>query len=205
MWYIGGGGLSCIDWHYNTYATPRSTQNTPHTKYTKAHPTQSTPHTKHTPHKAHPTQNTPHTKHTPHKIHPTQNTSHTKHPPTSHSNGEYLQFVKAGGYRQEGWWSTEGWHWRTFRNAKWPTFWVLDGPAGVCMCVYVLFCWVYVHVFFTTIFTPTPPSPPPPTLPKVSINTNYACCLKRSPSPMPSLWWSTIMKQKHTVRGSQRN
>ena len=47
------------------------------------------------------------------------------------SNGEYLAFVMAGGYSEHRYWSTEGWQWRTFRNAKWPTFWVQDGPEGL--------------------------------------------------------------------------
>lgn len=46
------------------------------------------------------------------------------------SNGAFLEFVKAGGYREEKYWSREGWGWRCFRNVKWPTFWVQDGPAG---------------------------------------------------------------------------
>ena len=46
------------------------------------------------------------------------------------SNGEFWQFVEAGGYHQETLWSSEGWRWRSFRNIKWPTFWVPDGPAG---------------------------------------------------------------------------
>lgn len=47
------------------------------------------------------------------------------------SNGEFLAFVKAGGYREARYWSAEGWQWKTFRNAKWPTFWVAEGPAGL--------------------------------------------------------------------------
>ncbi len=46
------------------------------------------------------------------------------------SNGEFLEFVKAGGYSEEKYWSADGWAWRSFRNIKWPTFWVQDGPAG---------------------------------------------------------------------------
>ncbi|MEZ5690304.1 MAG: 5-histidylcysteine sulfoxide synthase [Rickettsiales bacterium] len=46
------------------------------------------------------------------------------------SNGEFLEFVKDGGYRQEKYWSRDGWQWRRFRNIKWPTFWIQDGPAG---------------------------------------------------------------------------
>lgn len=46
------------------------------------------------------------------------------------SNAEFLEFVKAGGYTEERYWSREGWAWRRFRNVKWPSFWVQDGPAG---------------------------------------------------------------------------
>lgn len=47
------------------------------------------------------------------------------------TNGEFFEFVRAGSYRERGYWSDEGWKWRTFRNAKWPTFWVAAGPAGL--------------------------------------------------------------------------
>jgi 5-histidylcysteine sulfoxide synthase/putative 4-mercaptohistidine N1-methyltranferase len=47
------------------------------------------------------------------------------------SNAEYLQFVVDGGYRERRYWSEDGWQWRQFRNTKWPTFWVQDGPAGL--------------------------------------------------------------------------
>lgn len=47
------------------------------------------------------------------------------------SNGEFYDFVMAGGYREPKYWSDTGWSWRTFRNIKWPTFWVPDGPAGL--------------------------------------------------------------------------
>lgn len=46
------------------------------------------------------------------------------------SNGEFLEFVKAGGYGDERYWSREGFAWRRFRNIKWPAFWVQNGPAG---------------------------------------------------------------------------
>lgn len=46
------------------------------------------------------------------------------------SNGEYFEFVAAGGYRQQKYWTEDGWGWRVFRNAKWPAFWVQRGPAG---------------------------------------------------------------------------
>jgi formylglycine-generating enzyme required for sulfatase activity len=41
------------------------------------------------------------------------------------TNGEFAAFVRGGGYSTKRWWSEEGWSWRTFRNVKWPTFWVL--------------------------------------------------------------------------------
>ena len=46
------------------------------------------------------------------------------------SNGEFLEFVKDGGYHDKQYWSAEGWGWRVFRNVKWPTFWTSVGPAG---------------------------------------------------------------------------
>jgi len=46
------------------------------------------------------------------------------------TNGAFLDFVKEGGYHEERFWGPAGWKWRKFRNCKWPTFWVSDGPAG---------------------------------------------------------------------------
>ena len=40
------------------------------------------------------------------------------------SNREFLAFVEAGGYREQQWWSEEGWRWRTFKQAEFPLFWV---------------------------------------------------------------------------------
>jgi 5-histidylcysteine sulfoxide synthase len=47
------------------------------------------------------------------------------------SNGEYLEFVKDGGYQLPEYWSEKGWEWKTYRNAKWPTFWSPIGPQGL--------------------------------------------------------------------------
>jgi len=47
------------------------------------------------------------------------------------SNGEFLEFVRAGGYRDQSYWTEEGWRWRVFRNCKWPTFWCSVGPANL--------------------------------------------------------------------------
>ncbi len=46
------------------------------------------------------------------------------------TNGEYYQFVKEGGYRNQEYWCDDGWAWRTHRNLKWPFFWQQVGPAG---------------------------------------------------------------------------
>jgi len=46
------------------------------------------------------------------------------------SNAEFFDFVAAGGYHDTKHWTQEGWSWRRFRNAKWPRFWVSDGPEG---------------------------------------------------------------------------
>ncbi|PNW80150.1 hypothetical protein CHLRE_08g380000v5 [Chlamydomonas reinhardtii] len=47
------------------------------------------------------------------------------------TNGEFLKFVKSSGYSNPKYWSAEGWGWKTFRNVKWPTFWMPDGPQGL--------------------------------------------------------------------------
>ncbi|HET7662038.1 MAG TPA: 5-histidylcysteine sulfoxide synthase [Rhodanobacteraceae bacterium] len=44
------------------------------------------------------------------------------------SNGEFLAFVEAGGYRQPGHWEEEGQRWLAFSKATHPTFWIADGP-----------------------------------------------------------------------------
>lgn len=46
------------------------------------------------------------------------------------SNGEFYEFVASGGYLNDRFWSEQGLAWRRFRNTRWPTFWVQDGPAG---------------------------------------------------------------------------
>ncbi len=47
------------------------------------------------------------------------------------STGEFLEFIKAGGYLIESYWSKDGWAWRSFRNTKCPSFWISKGPAGL--------------------------------------------------------------------------
>jgi 5-histidylcysteine sulfoxide synthase/putative 4-mercaptohistidine N1-methyltranferase len=43
------------------------------------------------------------------------------------SNREFLEFVEAGGYCDRQWWTEEGWHWRGFRQAEFPLFWIKAG------------------------------------------------------------------------------
>lgn len=47
------------------------------------------------------------------------------------SNGEFSEFVRSGGYSSSVYWTEQGWKWRAFRNVKWPSFWVPDGPQGL--------------------------------------------------------------------------
>ncbi len=46
------------------------------------------------------------------------------------SNGQFRDFVEAGGYNDESLWTDEGWRWRTFKKAEHPLFWVPDGEGG---------------------------------------------------------------------------
>jgi iron(II)-dependent oxidoreductase len=46
------------------------------------------------------------------------------HPVT---NGDVLEFVEAGGYRDPAWWSEAGWAWREAEAIAHPSFWVRDG------------------------------------------------------------------------------
>jgi len=45
------------------------------------------------------------------------------------SNREFLEFVDAGCYRDRQWWTEEGWHWREFKQADYPLFWI-KGDGG---------------------------------------------------------------------------
>ncbi len=46
------------------------------------------------------------------------------------SNGEFKEFMDAGGYATERWWTGEGWGWRTYQKATAPRFWTPDGQGG---------------------------------------------------------------------------
>ena len=45
------------------------------------------------------------------------------------SNGEFLDFVRDGGYQQPKWWSTEGWEWVSREGVAHPRFWI-PGQEG---------------------------------------------------------------------------
>ena len=45
------------------------------------------------------------------------------------SNGEFLQFVEAGGYHLQKYWTEEGWNWKTYKETEHPLFWIKDGKG----------------------------------------------------------------------------
>ncbi len=40
------------------------------------------------------------------------------------SNAEYLEFVQAGGYHKQEFWTDEGWAWKLYQQAEMPRFWI---------------------------------------------------------------------------------
>ena len=48
---------------------------------------------------------------------------------TQVSNAEYLQFVEAGGYAQQRFWTAAGWLWRTETHAEVPRYWRREGQT----------------------------------------------------------------------------
>jgi gamma-glutamyl hercynylcysteine S-oxide synthase len=43
------------------------------------------------------------------------------------TNGDYVEFVEAGGYRRRECWSPEGWKWRETEGIERPLYWTADG------------------------------------------------------------------------------
>ena len=43
------------------------------------------------------------------------------------SNQEFLEFVEAGGYKNQDYWDEEGWNWVQYRNAEHPVYWMKEG------------------------------------------------------------------------------
>lgn len=46
------------------------------------------------------------------------------------TNGDYAEFVDAGGYDDRRWWDDEGWAWRREAGLEHPEFWHREGPAS---------------------------------------------------------------------------
>ncbi len=51
------------------------------------------------------------------------------------SNGEFGEFIEAGGYTTEKWWTEEGWSWRNYTEAKHPVFWVPTADGFNLRCL----------------------------------------------------------------------
>jgi len=49
---------------------------------------------------------------------------------TKVSNGEFLAFVRAGGYAEPGWWTPEAWSWLQQRGIRHPHFWSARADGG---------------------------------------------------------------------------
>ncbi len=45
------------------------------------------------------------------------------------SNGEFLEFVAADGYKKKKYWTEEGWNWLDFSQARHPVFWIRNGKT----------------------------------------------------------------------------
>ena len=45
------------------------------------------------------------------------------------TNGQYLEFVRAGGYQDRSLWKAEDWNWKTAHNISHPVFWKRAGEA----------------------------------------------------------------------------
>lgn len=46
------------------------------------------------------------------------------------TQGQYADFVEAGGYQMQSFWSDAGWRWRQATNADHPLYWRRDGSGG---------------------------------------------------------------------------
>ncbi len=51
------------------------------------------------------------------------------------SNGEFLEFVQAGGYAKQAYWDEEGWAWLQHSRAQHPSFWIVDGENYRYRCM----------------------------------------------------------------------
>nr|WP_293093565.1 SUMF1/EgtB/PvdO family nonheme iron enzyme [Okeania sp. SIO2F4] len=47
------------------------------------------------------------------------------------TNGEFLEFVKTGGYENPDYWTQESWLWKTENNIKHPKFWIPKNSTSI--------------------------------------------------------------------------
>ncbi len=51
------------------------------------------------------------------------------------SNEEYKAFVDDEGYKNQAWWTEEGWNWVQYKSCEYPVFWVKNGNAWKLRCM----------------------------------------------------------------------
>jgi gamma-glutamyl hercynylcysteine S-oxide synthase len=56
--------------------------------------------------------------------------------PFSVTNGDYLLFVRDGGYAERSFWSEPAWEWITSQDRRHPTFWIPDGDSWCCRTMF---------------------------------------------------------------------
>ena len=52
------------------------------------------------------------------------------------TNGDYLQFVREGGYSERSFWTEAAWQWINSRNHRHPAFWIPDGDSWRCRAMF---------------------------------------------------------------------
>jgi ergothioneine biosynthesis protein EgtB len=52
------------------------------------------------------------------------------------TNGDYLRFLREGGYENRGLWSDSGWEWITSENHRHPSFWIPRGDSWSCRTMF---------------------------------------------------------------------
>lgn len=60
------------------------------------------------------------------------------------SNAEFLEFIKAGGYENEHYWTAEGWAWKSYQQASQPRFWIKEADGSYrlrCMASVIPMPW----------------------------------------------------------------
>ncbi len=51
------------------------------------------------------------------------------------SNAEFREFVDAGGYQNQAFWTEEGWSWKSYQQATAPRFWIKSGVGYQLRCL----------------------------------------------------------------------